>query len=242
MPPEPAKTESSNPEAALVRRVLEARAFGPVFQRIADLATGFVVGYEASTEFGVDVGRAALLEAARTAGLDVELEIATLRSALLAARGLPGGRWLTFEVSPRLLGDSRLAGLLATADRRVHIDVPARDVPESARAVGPGLRAMGDHVGLALSLSPADLATCDGDPPPDIFKLEPALTRRASRARRNDPMFALRRGAALEIPVVADGIDAAPQARRLAAVGIEYGQGPLYGGPVHATVRPSTVN
>lgn len=36
-------------------------------------------------------------------GLGWELELATIRAALLASRQLPPGRWLDLNVSPRLL-------------------------------------------------------------------------------------------------------------------------------------------
>ncbi len=83
--------------------VIGHRAFRPVFQPIVDLAEGSTVGYEALTRFDDGADPATRFAAAAATGLGVELELATLKAALQAAKGLSSSMWLSVNVSPRLV-------------------------------------------------------------------------------------------------------------------------------------------
>ena len=90
-------------ERAQIRGVVSRRAFSSVFQPIIDMTSGTVLGYEALTRFvdGTPPDRAFL--AAATAGVGLELEAATIASALEASALLPPGRFLDINVSPDLV-------------------------------------------------------------------------------------------------------------------------------------------
>jgi PAS domain S-box-containing protein len=101
-----------------VAELLASRGHRPVFQPIVELATGEVVGHEALTRFPSGQRPDLVFTDAWSVGLGRELELATLTSAVEAARRLPSGLWLDLNVSPRLLDDvSALRTILHTADR-----------------------------------------------------------------------------------------------------------------------------
>ena len=77
------------------------RAFSSVFQPIVDMTSGAVLGYEALTRFVDGTPPDAAFQAAATAGVGLELEAATIESALEASALLPIGP---------LPGHQRLAG------------------------------------------------------------------------------------------------------------------------------------
>jgi hypothetical protein len=62
-----------------------------------------VVSYETLTRFADGEPLDRRFATAWDGGLGWELELATIRAALLASRQLPPGRWLDLNVSPRLL-------------------------------------------------------------------------------------------------------------------------------------------
>jgi len=237
--------ESSQPPdaRAAIERLLATEPFGPTYQPIVDLATGFVAGYEAFTRFASGADRAAVLAEARGVGLDLDVEIAMLRQVLRIGRGLPGGRWLAIRSSRRLLDDERLPGVLAVADRPIQLEVCASEVDRPDELLAARLRSMATGVGLAVLVGPAELARCGQGSLPDLVKIEPPLTRRAGSARADRELLAARRASpAPDAPVVAEGIVSARQVRHLAALGIEYGQGDWFGRPEPVTVRPSDIN
>jgi EAL domain-containing protein (putative c-di-GMP-specific phosphodiesterase class I) len=237
--------EQSQPAAARdeIERLLTTQPFGPSYQPIVDLATGFVAGYEAFTTFESGVDRSEMVAQARAVGLDADLEIAMLRSELRAGRWLPGGRWLAVRASRRVLEDDRLAAALAVADRRIQVEVCASDVGSSRQSVGARLRSMGRGVGLAVLVGPAELARCGEGELPDLVKIEPRLTARAGHVQGDRQLVAVRASSAAPgVPIVAEGVVSAGQVRRLRAIGVEYGQGAWFGGPAPVTVRPSAIN
>ena len=139
--------------------IVRTNAFRPVFQPIVDLATGAHVGYEALTRFTGGVAPDVVFADARAAGLEAELELATLDAAIAAATGLPAGAWLSLNVSPSLLtGSRRLAGLLRAADRPVVLEVtehvPVDDYAALRAALGrirPTVRVAVDDAGAGVA-------------------------------------------------------------------------------------------
>lgn len=234
-----------DPSVATDRRlaigtILANRAFIPVFQPIVDLATGLVVAYEAFSRF--DGGRSALavFADARAVGLDLDLELATLRAALVAARRLPGGRWLDVNASPDAVGDPRFASAIAIADRRIVVEVLAHELAGDGSRVGDRLRTIGSHADLAIVLDDASRTVPDALEPA-LVKLAPELTLSATTEDARgwlDPLGTGRPG----MPIVAEGVETLEQASALARLGVELGQGHHFGRPALATVRPSAVN
>ena len=89
-----------------LRRVLEDHDFSPVFQPIVELNGGNPVGFEALTRFSDGVRPDRRFADAAAVGLGIELETATLKAALLAARELPPDLWVSLNVSPAFLLDA----------------------------------------------------------------------------------------------------------------------------------------
>lgn len=83
------RTSLQQARIARIEAVIASQTFFPVFQPIVDLATGGVVAYEALTRFADQSPPDLRFAEAAAVGLTRELELATLRSALDAARQLP---------------------------------------------------------------------------------------------------------------------------------------------------------
>ncbi|MGH7316767.1 MAG: EAL domain-containing protein, partial [Candidatus Rokuibacteriota bacterium] len=96
-------------------KVIETRAVSMVFQAIADLNTGRVVGAEALARFRDERSRGPdwWFSEARAVGLLVELEVITLALALERLPELPSDVALAINLSPETLATSAFADELA---------------------------------------------------------------------------------------------------------------------------------
>jgi len=231
-------TATIEPGHESVAEILANRSFVSVFQPIVDIATGLVVGYEALSRFA---GRAPadVFAEARADGLALDLELVTMRAALVAARRLPGARWLDINVSGLALQDARLHSAIAIADRRIVLELRAEDLPGLGPSITDVVRAFGDHASLAIVVGHADIQLPVGLHP-DLVKLDRALTAQATAVTDATWLTALAAQARLNL--VAEGVETGDQARALLGLGVELGQGNHFGPPAPATVRPSAVN
>ncbi len=164
---------------------IERGLFRPVFQPIVELAGRTTVGYEALTRFGDRVPPAVKFAEAAAAGLGLELELATLQAALVAARRLPQGLALHINVSPALvMAGNTLPTVLAEQNRPLvyevteHAIIDDYDAFRDAIAGLAGLRMAVDDAGAGfaslrhiLELRPAFvkldrslMSGIDGDP------------------------------------------------------------------------------
>ncbi|MDA8393732.1 MAG: EAL domain-containing protein [Candidatus Dormibacteraeota bacterium] len=85
-------------------RALAEGGFYPVFQPIVDLAEGGQVGYEALTRFAGEMAPDAAFRAAARAGIQRELELATVRRALRQGTSrVQPGQFLSVNISPEVL-------------------------------------------------------------------------------------------------------------------------------------------
>lgn len=225
--------------AAVIRRVIETAAFTIVFQPIVSLAGGSAVAFEALSRF-VDGTRPdeRFHEAARV-GLRDALEEATLRAAMTEADHLPPGAAIHLNVSPAFLaarGD--LHSLVAGTDRSVVLELteyePVADYPVLAEA----WEALGEHVELAVDDAGSGYASLR-----HILSLRPAVVKldlQLVRGIDEDParqalvsglvFFVQQTG----IRLVAEGVETEAERERLAALGVGYGQGYLFGRPAPA--------
>jgi PAS domain S-box-containing protein len=221
---------------AALTAVLAATTFHPVFQPIVELESGGVVGYEALTRFDSDQRPDLCFADAWSVGLGPELEIATLEAAVAAAKGLPPGLWLDLNVSPRLLEDGdRLRESLSSADRPIVLEITEHDHIEDYDAVREAVRALGRDIRLAVDDAGAGVANFGHiiDLRPDFVKLDISLVRRVNVNLERQAMvvgmrhFARTAGCRL----IAEGIETEEEARTLTALGVEFGQGYLFGHP-----------
>jgi EAL domain-containing protein (putative c-di-GMP-specific phosphodiesterase class I) len=220
--------------------ILANHSFVSVFQPIVDIATGLVVGYEALSRFEDRRPPAIVFAKAREAGLDLELELVTMRAAVVAARRLPGGRWLDVNVSRRAIDDPRLAAAVGIADRRIILELDAAALPAGDAAIGERIRSFGGHAGLAIVVSDPDQPVVAGLKP-QLVKLTRELAIRATGEPEAGWLIGLA-GRTASTPLVAEGVETAEEARALARLGIELGQGHHFGSPALASLRPSAIN
>lgn len=224
----------------VIRGTLASNAFEVVFQPIVDLQTGRAVGAEALTRFEASPMRPPDVWFAEAAavGLGVELEMATIRSALGQLRRLPSGRYLSLNASPVTMMSADFRATLA--------DVPAeRVVLELTGHEGIGDDELFGKAVSELRSEGARLAVDDTgggfssfrhifDLHPDVIKLDMGLTRGIDG---NAARHAL--GSALltfgldtfDFTLVAEGIESEDEFRALRGLGCRFGQGFYLGRP-----------
>jgi diguanylate cyclase (GGDEF)-like protein/PAS domain S-box-containing protein len=221
----------------VIKRIIERHAFRPVFQPIVSLSTGSVVGFEALTRFSDGTPPQQQFAAAAAAGLGVDLELATLEAAISAAASLPMGTWLDLNASSSLLEDpTRVAHLLWKAgSRSIVLEITEHDHIGDYAQLREKLEAVGIPIRLAVDDAGAGFASLR-----HILELRPnmiKLDRSLIAAIDSDPVrqglvaglthFASVAGAT----VIAEGIETHAESAALTALGVELGQGYLFGKP-----------
>ncbi|HVL97479.1 MAG TPA: EAL domain-containing protein [Solirubrobacteraceae bacterium] len=222
-----------------IRSILDDRALETFFQPIADLATGRTVGLEALTRFPrwPQRGTEAFFAEAARFGLGFELELAAVARALEHLPQIAGERWLSLNVSPEHLLDSRMADLLASASpERLVLEItehaPVPDYDELGRSLDAlrahGIRIAVDDAGAGFASLRHILLLR-----PDFIKLDVALCRDVgtdpARAAMARALVAF--GGETHSVVVAEGIERRHDLETLQALGIRLGQGYHLGRP-----------
>ena len=216
--------------------VLDEGAFDPVFQPIVRLDDLGIVGFEALTRFR-DGSRAddVFAEAARV-DLGLDLEIATIEAAIHASEALPGGTWLSLNVSPRILLADGACGLPWPSGRRPTVlELTEHErwttTPRCAPPSSPWVRTSGSPSttpapGYANFSHLVELR-------PDFVKVDIGLVRGVNAdLTRQALIVGLRHFAqATDRDVIAEGIETEAERRTLQALGINLGQGFLLGRP-----------
>lgn len=219
-------------------RILEIIAdecFEPVYQPIVDLADRSVVAYEALTRFE-DRERPDLRFAeAAVVGLGSELEIATLTVALRSSPALPRHAALHVNVSPSLLAHPALAGLLATADRRVVVELTEHDRIDDYDEVAVGLERLGGDVRLAIDDAGAGFASMSHILAlnPDEVKLDRLWVQGVDHDVAKSALVAgmVSFAETTETALIAEGVETEAEAERLVGLGVRYAQGFHLGRP-----------
>jgi EAL domain-containing protein (putative c-di-GMP-specific phosphodiesterase class I) len=221
---------------AALAAVLAAGTFHPVFQPIVELESGEVVGYEALTRFDSGQRPDLCFADAWSVGLGPELEIATLEAAVEAGKRLAPGVWLDLNVSPRLLADpERLRPVLWAAERPLVLEVTEHEVIDDYDVVRAAIRELGNDIRVAVDDAGAGVANFGHiiDLRPDFVKLDFSLVRRVNANLGRQALvvgmrhFARTAGCRL----IAEGVETVEEARTLTALGVEFGQGYLFGHP-----------
>jgi EAL domain-containing protein (putative c-di-GMP-specific phosphodiesterase class I)/PAS domain-containing protein len=221
---------------ARIAEIIRLASFHPVFQPVVDVVSGARVGYEALTRFANEQRPDTVFREARDAGLEVELELATLKAAILAAAGLPRGSWLSLNVSPALVTtEKRLAKLLRLADRPLVLEitehVPVADYAALRAAIGqlrPAVRLAVDDAGSGT----ANLSHIV-ELRPAFVKLDIGLVRGIDTdLTRKAMVFGLQHFAAeSHSQTIAEGVETEAELAALRAIGVAYAQGYLLGHP-----------
>lgn len=224
---------------AEVREVIRQRRFRTIFQPIADLATGHVIGMEALARFiaGPCLPPDAWLKHAESVGLRNELEVVLLDEALKHARALPPQAFLTVNLSPdaAMLASmshafpAELLGRLVveiTDHRQVEDYGPLAEALAGVRAKGLRIAVDDSGHGLASLHRVTELH-------PDFIKLNRTLTRDIDRDATRRILGGALMSVAGEIgaAVIAEGIETSAELETLRSLGIAFGQGYLIARP-----------
>jgi EAL domain-containing protein (putative c-di-GMP-specific phosphodiesterase class I) len=232
-------------ERAQIRDIVSKRAFSSVFQPIVDMTTGAVLGFEALTRFldGTPPDRA--FQDAATAGVGLELEAATIESALEASVLLPRGRFLDINVSPDLvMAGEPLGALLAGTSIDVILEitehVSVRDYGELREAIvtlGNDVRFSVDDAGAGFASMRHILELA-----PTQVKLDRALVSKidADPARQALVTGLVHFAQAIDVMLIAEGVETEKERATLVGLGVHVGQGFLFGRPGPATALAGT--
>ncbi len=220
---------------ASVQAILNRAAFTPFFQPIVELRTGAVVGYEALSRFGDGTPPDVAFRTAHLAGLGIELETATIATALGAAAILPPGAYLSLNASPALVRSDALGVLLVGCEREIVLEITEHIVIDDYPALRRELTALGPNVRLAVDDAGAGYASLRHilELAPDFVKLDIGLiggidadpARQALIAGMG--YFAVKR----KVRLIAEGIETKAELKALQKLGVGYGQGYLLGRP-----------
>jgi EAL domain-containing protein (putative c-di-GMP-specific phosphodiesterase class I) len=220
-------------------QAIKTGAFRTVFQPMVALYKSEVVGYEALTRFDDGTRPDQFFADANALGIGLDLELATIGSAVTASRTLPAGRFVTLNLSPELLLSRRdelgawISQLLD--DRPVVLELTEHDVIDDYEAMRASLAALGSHVQLSVDDAGAGFSTLRHVVmlEPEYVKLDRAWvtdihadpTRQALVAGLSH--FARSTGCEL----VAEGIESEPERATLEDLDVSLGQGYLLGPP-----------
>jgi PAS domain S-box-containing protein len=221
-------------------KVIETSAFRSVFQPIVRLDDLGVVGFEALTRFDDAASPEQRFGAANSLGLEVDLEEACLATAVVAAQALPAGTWLALNVSPAVLLDSsRLGTLLTNVGRPVLIEVTERTPITDYAAIRAALDRLPVPANLAIDDAGAGYASLRHivELRPTYVKLHIGLVRGIDGDPVRQAMVAGMVHFAREVGchLVAEGVETAAEREELVGLGVEFGQGYLFGRPAPAS-------
>jgi PAS domain S-box-containing protein len=221
-----------------LQEIVRSGAFHPVFQPIVELDTGRVVGYEALTRFADGEPPLNRFSAAWGIGAGPALELATMHQAIRIAEGLPSDRWLSVNISPRLLNHfDEVQRVLAKANRPLVLEVTEHELISDYATVREALQ----------HFSPARISVDDAgagftnfahivDLQADFVKLDIGLVRGVDTdVARQAMIVALCHFARnTDCHLIAEGVETRDEARTVKSLGVEYGQGYWYGRPMEA--------
>ena len=224
---------------ARISEIIATGAFEPVFQPVVDLASGVRAGYEALTRFSDGTAPDLVFADARVAGLEADLELATLGAAIAASAALPAAAWLSLNVSPGLVaGDRRLGALLRRSDRPVVLEVTEHAAVEDYVALRAAIDRLRPVVRIAVDDAGAGVANFS-----HIVELRPAFVKldlqfvrgiEADRTRQALVLGLLHFASASASQTIAEGVETEEELATLRELGVPLAQGYLLGRPAPA--------
>lgn len=227
-----------------VTGVLETQAIAIFHQPIVELGTGRPVGAECLARFadGAERGPDHWFGDAAEVGLGVDLELLAIEKALATRAAQPAGHYLSINASPATVLSGRLEPLLAGAHRGwLVLEVTEHEEVADFAGLRDALRRLSAHARIAIDDVGAGYSGLRHlvDLGPDLLKLDMSLTRDVHRDPARRALAGAMVGFASEIgaKLIAEGIETAEEQAVLADLGVDFGQGYLFGKP--APVHPN---
>jgi diguanylate cyclase len=246
--------------ARLTRRLRETVAadrLDAALQPIVDIGTGAVVGFEVLSRWNDEelgpVPPDEFVPVAEETGLVVEVGAAVLRrglEALAAAGGVERRLRLSVNASPLELRTPGYADGVRTALARAGVpgDLLVVEVTEAVFVTrdDPAVTTLHDLVALGVRIAVDDFGTGYsslsylGRLPVHLVKIDRSMTSGLGDLRTRAVVEALvRMCAAMDLEVVAEGVEDAGQAAALTGLGVRLGQGWLWSPAVPAADVPA---
>ncbi len=238
--PQLGELEQIETRRAEIRRVIEDGALRTVFQPVARLADGSVVGYEALTRFDDGQRPDVRFAEATAAGIVHELEDACARAALAASVALPADRWLSVNMTPAaLIADPKLLALFAGSSRPTVLEITEQIEVGDYAALRGVLRRRPPGVELAVDDAGAGFASLRHilELGPRYVKLDMALVRGIAEDPARQALIAgmVHFASAIRCALVAEGVETEAERGALIGLGVPYAQGFLIGAPAPAS-------
>jgi len=232
-----AALEERSTATLVIDDILDAGRFWPVFQPVRRLEDDRVVGFEALSRFDAPITTPRLFIQARLVGRMRDLEVATMRAAVKAARDLPAGCWLSVNSSPGLLADTDvLAAILQPMREPVVIELSEHEAITNYQPIARALEQLGPDRRLAVDDAGAGFASLRHilEVRPAYVKLDLGLVQGVATDLSRSALVAgfvhFAREAGFEL--IAEGIETQEDRDELRRLGVSLGQGYLLGRPV----------
>ena len=242
-----AELEQRSTASQVVDDVLHGQRYWPVYQPIRRLRDSTLVGFEALTRFDAPVTTQRLFIQAGLVGRLRDLEIATMRAAVMEARHLPEDCWLSANASPGLLVDTDLlASILEPIRQPVIIELSEHEVITDYKPIAAALGRLGPRRSLAVDDAGAGFASLRHilEVRPAHVKLDLGLVQGVATDLTRTALVAgfVRFAHDAEFELVAEGIETQEDLDALTRLGVGLGQGYLLGRPERASAAASNEN
>jgi EAL domain-containing protein (putative c-di-GMP-specific phosphodiesterase class I) len=233
------ESEHIKADRSRLKAVLRDHAFRPVFQPLVDLPNRLVVGFESLTRFADGTRPDVRFAEAEQFGLGLDYEIATIGLALQHAVVLPEAAWLTVNVSPALiLEGARLRSLLGSQERRIVLEVTEHGAIDDYGSVRSALGSLRPMAGLAIDDAGAGFASLRHilELEPDLVKLDATLVRGIEQDPVRQSLVAglVHFSDTAGCSLLGEAIETEAEAEMLLSLGVDLGQGYLFGHPAPA--------
>jgi len=222
--------------------IISSHAFLPVFQPVVQLQNREVLGFEALTRFRDGTRPDQRFAEATMAGMSVKLEMACLGEQVEAASWLPPGLWVSLNVSPALAtAIVPLISALERADREIVLEITEHVEIADYRQLLAALELVRGKVRLAVDDAGAGYAGLRHilELRPQFVKLDLSLVRHVDTDPARQAMVAgmahFARNSGCEL--IAEGIETEEELNELIRLGINLGQGYLFGRPGPVTMN-----
>ena len=243
--PDHVRLSGDAPQRSEIQRILDERAIEPLYQPVASLTTGRLIGYEALARFpdAPDRPPSTWFAQANACGLGPELEAAAIEAALQTP-GRPPGTHLAVNVSPSALSTDAVKRVIPDDLSDVIIELTEHEVYVGDSLLADSLAQLRER-GARIAIDDAGAGYAGLKQVmwvrPDIVKLDLDLTR----AIHSDPVrmalveslvrFARRVGAT----VCAEGVENHDDIEALSNLDVPCGQGYAIGRPAPPWSRVS---